>query len=95
MVISSTSVLTAAVTLVAVLALIWLAGRAARFGGLARRPASGSHLSVQDVLVLDARRRLYLIECQDKRVLLLTGGGGQDVVVGWPSEHKSAVEPRQ
>jgi flagellar protein FliO/FliZ len=94
MVISSTSLLTAAATLVAVLALIWLAGRAARLGGLARRPASGSHLSVQDVLVLDARRRLYLIACQDKRVLLLTGGG-QDVVVSWPSEHRPALEPGQ
>ena len=86
MVITSTSLLTAAATLVAVLALIWLAGRAARFGGLARRPTSGRLLSVLDVIALDARRRLYLIECQDKRVLLLTGGG-QDVVVAWPSEH--------
>ncbi len=91
MVITSASVLTVAVTLVAVLALIWLAGRAARFGGLARRPASGRLLSVQDVIALDLRRRLYLIECQDKRVLLLTGGG-QDVVVGWLSEHPPVAD---
>jgi flagellar protein FliO/FliZ len=86
-----TSLLTAAAALVGVLALIWLAGRAARFGGLARRPASGRLLTVQDVIVLDSRRRLYLIAFQDKRVLLLTGGG-QDVVVGWPGEHPSDAE---
>jgi flagellar protein FliO/FliZ len=88
---TSTSILTVAATLVAVLALIWLAGRAARFSGLARRPASGRLLSVQDVIAIDSRRRLYLIECHDKRVLLLTGGG-QDVVVGWPSEHPPDTE---
>ena len=94
MVITPTSILTVAVTLVVVLALIWLAGRAARFGGLARRPASGRLLSVQDVIALDSRRRLYLIECQDKRVLLLTGGG-QDVVVGWLGEHPPDAERAQ
>ena len=91
MVITSASILTAAVTLIAVLALIWLAGRAARFGGLARRPVSGRLLSVQDVIALDARRRLYLIKCQDKRVLLLTGGG-QNVVVGWLSERPPVAD---
>jgi flagellar protein FliO/FliZ len=77
-----TSVLTVVVALVAVLGLIWLVGRAARFGGMARRPATGGLLSVQDVLALDARRRLHLIKCDERRVLLLTGGA-HDVVVGW------------
>jgi flagellar protein FliO/FliZ len=77
-----TSVLTVVVALVAVLGLIWLAGRAARFGGMARRPATGGLLSVQDVLALDAQRRLHLIKCDERRVLLLTGGA-HDVVVGW------------
>jgi flagellar protein FliO/FliZ len=94
MIITSASILTVAVTLIAVLALIWLAGRAARFGGLARRPAGGRLLSVQDVIAIDARRRLYLIDCQDRRVLLLTGGG-QDVVVGWFSEHPPDAERAQ
>ena len=43
MVITSASILTVAVTLVAVLALIWLAGRAARFGGLAQRPPAADY----------------------------------------------------
>ena len=77
-----TSVLTVVVALVAVLGLIWLVGRAARFGGMARRPATSGLLSVQDVLALDARRRLHLIKCDERRVLLLTGGA-HDVVVGW------------
>jgi len=76
------SILTAIAALVAVLALIWLAGRALRLGGLARRPAGGGVLAVQDVLALDARRRLHLVACDGRRVLLLTGGA-QDVVVGW------------
>ena len=82
MVIGSSSILSAIAALLAVLILIWLAGRMARVGGLARRPASGGSLAVQDVLVLDARRRLHLIRCEERRVLVLTGGA-QDVVVGW------------
>lgn len=80
---SSTSLLTALAALAAVLALIWLAGRAARLAGLARRPsASGRLLSVEDVIALDARRRLHLVRCADRQVVLLTGTG-QDLVVGW------------
>ncbi len=82
MVIGYTSILYAAAALVAVLALIWLAGRAARLGGMARRPTTGGVLAVQDVLALDARRRLHLIACDGQRVLLLTGGA-QDIVIGW------------
>ena len=82
MVISFTSIVTAVAALAAVLALIWLAGRLARFGGIAQRPATGRSLAVQDVLALDARRRLHLVKCGQRRVLLLTGGA-QDIVVGW------------
>ena len=82
MVISFTSIITAIAALAAVLALIWLAGRLARVGGIAQRPATGRLLAVEDVLALDARRRLYLVKCGQRRVLLLTGGA-QDTVVGW------------
>ncbi|HEX3402764.1 MAG TPA: hypothetical protein VHT74_20820 [Acetobacteraceae bacterium] len=81
MVISVATLLTAVAALAAVLALIWLAGRMARFGGMARRPVNGM-LTVQDVIALDSRRRLHLIKCEERRVLVLTGGT-QDVVVGW------------
>jgi flagellar protein FliO/FliZ len=80
---SSASLLTAVAALAAVLVLIWLAGRAARFAGLARRPSeSGRLLSVQDVIALDARRRLHVVRCADRHVVLLTGPA-QDLVVGW------------
>ena len=82
MIITPGSVVTGIATLLAVLVLIWLAGRAARYAGVARRPASGGSLTVHDVLAIDARRRLHLVQCEDRRVLLLTGGP-QDIVVGW------------
>jgi flagellar protein FliO/FliZ len=89
MYLGATSILTAAAALIAVLALIWLAGRMARLGGIARRPASGGSLAVQDMLALDARRRLHLVKCGDRHVLLLTGGA-QDVVVGWLEREERA-----
>jgi flagellar protein FliO/FliZ len=82
MVTEATTILTALAALLAVLARIWLAARMARIGGVARRPAGGGSLAVQDVVALDARRRLYLVVCDGRRVLVLTGGA-QDLVVGW------------
>jgi flagellar protein FliO/FliZ len=82
MVINPLSILTAAAALIAVLGLIWLAGRAARFGGMAQRPATGRLLAIEDVIALDTRHRLYVVRYEERRVLLLTGGA-HDVVVGW------------
>ena len=80
---SSVSLLTAAAALAVVLAMIWLAARGARFAGLASRASNGGKLlSVQDSIAIDARRRLHLVRCADRQVLLLTGGG-RDLVVGW------------
>ncbi len=77
-----TTTLTAVVALAVVLGLVWLASRAARWGGLAPRQTGARRLVVQDAIALDARRRLTLVRCDDRSVLLLTGGA-QDVVVGW------------
>jgi len=82
MAVSVSTVLTTVAALGAVLVLIWLAGRLARFGGVAQRPASGRLLAVQDVLALGPRHRLYLVSCDERRILLLVGGT-QDTVVGW------------
>ena len=79
---SFSSVLTAFASLAAVLGLIWLASRATRWGGLATRGAGSRLLGVEETVALDQRRRLSLVRCEGRRVLLLTGGG-QDVVVGW------------
>jgi flagellar protein FliO/FliZ len=73
--------LTAAAALVAVVALILLAGRLARRAGLAPRAGDG-RLRLEEVLPLDARRRLLLVRCDGRALLLLTGGA-QDLIVGW------------
>src|SRR5271163_2931621 len=90
--------LTALAALAVVLGLVWLASRAARWGGLAPRATGARRLAVQDAVALDARRRLTLVRCDDRSVLLLTGGA-QDVVVGWlkqssvPNGQLSDVQP--
>lgn len=76
------SMLTATAALVAVLALILLAGRLARSGGLGPRRAAGRLLVVHETAALDGRRRLHLVSCEGRRVLLLTGGA-TDLLVGW------------
>jgi flagellar protein FliO/FliZ len=75
------SILIAGGALAAVLGLIWLAQRTARLGGVGKFRA-GARLGVQETMALDPRRRLHLVRCDDRSVLLLTGGP-QDVVVGW------------
>ncbi len=78
------SILTATVALAAVLGLIWLAGRLARAGGMGmRRPtgAKGRVLALEESLALDPRRRLLLVRCEGRRILLMTGG--TDLVIGW------------
>ncbi len=78
---------TAVAALAAVLALIWIAGRMARLAGFGAQlqPRSGRILSVEDAVALDGRRRLHLIRCGGRQVMVLTGGT-QDLVVGWLPE---------
>lgn len=75
-----TTWLQAGSALAAVLLLLWLAARGLRRSGLVARP--GRRLTVQEVLAVDARRRLLLVRCDGRDLLLLTGGA-QDAVVGW------------
>ena len=73
---------TAAVALAVVLGLVWLGARVLRQGGWATHAAGARVLVLRDVLALDARRRLHVVRCDGRDVLLLTGGP-QDLVVGW------------
>jgi flagellar protein FliO/FliZ len=57
----------------AVLGLIWLAQRGARAGGLGRGSMNGRLRLVQS-LALDTRRRVLLLQCDGREILLLTGG---------------------
>lgn len=68
--------------LAAVLALVWLAARGAKQLGLAPRAAGARRLALAETLALDARRRVLLVRCDGREVLLLTGGGN-DAVIGW------------
>jgi flagellar protein FliO/FliZ len=79
---SLSPVLTALAAMAAVLSLIWLAQRAARWSGIARRPSGTQLLALEDALALDSRRRLLVVRCGDRRCVLMTGGT-QDLVVGW------------
>ena len=81
--------LTAIAALAAVLGLILLASRVARLGGWAPRgPAPGAGvLEVRQILPLDASRRLHLVRCGERSVLLLTGGPA-DLVIGWLPERE-------
>ena len=87
--------LKALAALAAVLGLVLLVARLARASGFGRQTNSaGRVLSVEDSIALDPRRRLQLVRCADKRVLLLTGGA-HDVVVGWlgPDPIQSRADP--
>jgi flagellar protein FliO/FliZ len=72
----------AGVALIGVLALIGLLARVLQFGGWRPAPRSGRTLIVRETVALDPRRRLHLVQCADRQVILLTGGS-QDLVVGW------------
>ncbi len=69
-------------SLAAVLALVLAAGWLARTSSFARPlPKGQSRLRILEVLPLDPRRRLVLVQCDDRCLVLLTGP--QDQVVGW------------
>lgn len=54
------------------------------------RPGNGA-LVLEQALPLDARHRLCLVRCEDRRVLLLVGGS-RDLVVGWLDGAAAAVQ---
>jgi len=72
------TLLSAFAALVAVLALVLLAGRAVR---LTRTPA-GRRLATSETLALDRSRRLSIVRCDGRELLLLTGGG-TDTLIAW------------
>ncbi|GAA0605811.1 hypothetical protein GCM10009416_49010 [Craurococcus roseus] len=76
-------VLKALVALGAVVLLAFAALRALRaVAPGAAKPGARRRLSVHEVLPLDPKRRLVLVRCDGRDLLLLTGGAG-DVPLGW------------
>ncbi len=85
------SILTASGALLGVLALIAVIAGLIRRGllvprgvlaGWAPRADADRRLALRETVALDNRRRLHLVQCGDRQVVLLTGGA-QDLVVGW------------
>lgn len=78
----TTTFLTGLAALAAVLGLVLLLARLLRRSGLVPAAGRARRLASEDTLALDGRRRLHLVRCEGRQVLLLTGGAS-DVVVGW------------
>ena len=68
--------------LVGILILIFAGARLLQFGAWRSQPRSGRTLVLRESIALDPRRRIHLVQCGQRQVILLTGGG-QDLVVGW------------
>jgi flagellar protein FliO/FliZ len=68
--------------LLLVLGLIWLATRAARMAGFVRPAPAGGRLRLVQSLSIDPRRRVVVVDCDGRELLLLTGGPN-DVALGW------------
>jgi flagellar protein FliO/FliZ len=74
--------LKALVALGAVVLLAAVALSAIRATMGATKPGGRRRLAVQEVLPLDPKRRLVLVRCDGRDLLLLMGGAGE-VPVGW------------
>ena len=75
-----TSLITGALALAGVLAVLVLSLRGIRAAGLAR--GGVRRLAIEEAVALDGRRRVVLLRCDGRDLLLLTGSG-QDMVIGW------------
>ena len=67
--------------LAAVLGLIWVVKRLVR-GRFGLVQGGAGRMRVAEILALDPRRRVHMIECDGHAVLVLTGGP-HDVALGW------------
>lgn len=81
----SQTLLTGMGSLIGILAVIGLAARLWQTGFMHRRTTNNRTLILRETVALDPRRRLHLVQCGERQVILLVGGG-QDVVVGWMPE---------
>jgi flagellar protein FliO/FliZ len=68
--------------LTGVIALILAATRLYQFTLWRSQPRLGRILVLRESIAIDPRRRVHLVQCGQRQVVLLTGGG-QDLVIGW------------
>lgn len=76
------SILLVVGVLIGVVALIAAAARLFQISGWRTQPRAGRTLILRESIALDPRRRIHIVQCGQRQVVLLTGGG-QDLVVGW------------
>jgi flagellar protein FliO/FliZ len=76
------SVFVVTAVLAGVLALIVVATRLFQSGMWRSQPRAGRTLVLRESIALDPRRRIHLVQCGPRQVVLLTGGG-HDVIIGW------------
>jgi flagellar protein FliO/FliZ len=70
------------VALIGVIVLIASAAKLFQLRGWQARTRPGRTLILQESIALDPRRRIHLVQCKQRQVLLLTGGA-TDLVIGW------------
>jgi flagellar protein FliO/FliZ len=68
--------------LVGVILLIAATARFVQLCGWRPQSPSGRTLRLCESIALDTRRRVHLIQCGQRQVVVLTGGA-QDLVIGW------------
>jgi flagellar protein FliO/FliZ len=71
--------------LIGIIALIGATAKLFQFSGWRMRSSPGRTLILRESIALDPRRRIHLVQCGQRQVVLLTGGG-QDLVIGWMQE---------
>ena len=79
------SISTAVAALAAVVLLALVAARAVRAAGLARvstRPGGTARLTIEDTIAIDRSRRILLVRCDDRELLLLAGPT-TETILGW------------
>ncbi len=82
---TAASILSALGILAAVVGLVLIAGRVVSRLPLTAKVGAGRTLVLRESIALDPRRRVHLLQCGQRQVVLLTGGS-QDIVVGWMNE---------
>jgi flagellar protein FliO/FliZ len=68
--------------LVGVVVLIGIVARFFQFLGGRAQSRPGRTLILRESIAIDPRRRIHLVQCGQRQVILLTGGG-QDLIIGW------------
>lgn len=82
---TTASILSALGVLAGIVGLVLIAGRVVSRLPLTAKFGAGRILVLRESIVLDPRRRVHLLQCGQRQVVLLTGGS-QDIIIGWMND---------